>query len=105
MTQLDCNVTNCAHNKDNCCCKQEIQVDGASATEARCTCCKSFDTKRDSSYSNAMERSATKATDVACQAKNCMYNEDGYCEAGHIGIVGSSASSSDQTECGSFRKR
>ena len=28
MTKLDCNVTSCVHNADNCCCKQEIYVEG-----------------------------------------------------------------------------
>lgn len=105
MTQLDCNVTGCMHNKDNCCCKNDIEVDGSSATSSCNTCCGSFDPKREDSYSNSMDRMAKKATDVSCQAKNCMYNEQGYCEADHIGIVGASASQSEQTECGSFKRR
>ena len=105
MTQLDCNVTGCMHNKENCCCKNEIEVQGNSATIACNTRCGSFDKKREDSYSNVTGETAKKATDVACQAKNCVYNEEGYCEAGHIGIVGSSACSSDQTECGSFKRR
>ena len=27
MTKLDCYVTSCVHNADNCCCKQEIYVE------------------------------------------------------------------------------
>ena len=34
MTKLECNVTNCLHNADNCCCKQAIMVDGQSRPAA-----------------------------------------------------------------------
>ena len=39
MTKLDCSVTNCLHNADNCCCKQAIIVDGHGAKERCETCC------------------------------------------------------------------
>lgn len=105
MTNLDCNVTNCMHNADNCCCKQKIEVDGSSATERCDTCCGSYDKKGEGSYSNSMDRNPSKSTEVDCRATNCMFNVGGYCDAGHIGIVGSKATSSEQTECGSFRSR
>ena len=50
-------------------------------------------------------REASKATEVECMAKNCIYNSEGCCDAGHIGITGAMASSSEQTECGSFKSR
>ncbi|MCQ4727858.1 DUF1540 domain-containing protein, partial [Anaerotignum faecicola] len=31
MTRLDCNVTNCLHNAENCCCKAAIIVEGEQA--------------------------------------------------------------------------
>ena len=103
MTQLDCNVTSCMHNAENCCCKEKIEVEGTSATKPANTCCGSFDARKGDSYSNAAASDAKKSTDVACEAKNCIYNEDGYCDADHIGIVGAAASTSAQTECKSFR--
>ena len=42
MTKLECSVTNCLHNTDNCCCKHAIVVDGCDAKEAYETCCGSF---------------------------------------------------------------
>ena len=105
MTQLDCNVTTCMHNSDNCCCKNKIEVEGTSAKKPCDTCCGSYDAKGDGSYSNAIGKEAEKATQVDCKAINCMYNENGYCDAGHIGIMGVNAMSSDQTECASFKSR
>ena len=34
MTKLECNVKNCLHNADNCCCKAAIAVDGNKAKTA-----------------------------------------------------------------------
>ena len=45
MTKLECNVTNCLHNSDHCCCKQSIMVDGHDAKEKEQTCCGSFDNR------------------------------------------------------------
>lgn len=105
MAKLDCNVTSCMHNADDCCCKAEIQVDGSCAKECCETCCGSYDKKGEHSYSNNASKTPDKVTEVNCKATNCVYNADGYCDADHIGIVGSSAVSSEQTECGSFRSR
>ena len=33
MTRLDCNVTNCLHNAENCCCKAAIIVEGEQAKD------------------------------------------------------------------------
>ena len=104
MTQLDFNVTSCMHNSDDCCCKSKIEVEGSSAKECCETCCGSYDKRGSSAMSNSA-REASKATEVECMAKNCIYNSEGCCDAGHIGITGAMASSSEQTECGSFKSR
>ena len=58
----------------------------------------SYDKRGSSAMSNSA-REASKATEVECMAKNCIYNSEGCCDAGHIGITGAMASSSEQTEC------
>lgn len=105
MTQLDCNVKSCCHNADNCCCKSKIEVDGSAATNCGDTCCGSYDKRSGDSYSNRAEGRAVKATEVDCKATNCLYNVGGYCDAGHIGIIGETAQEGTQTECGSFQRR
>ena len=37
MTKLECSVTNCVHNSDQCCCKSSILVDGHKAASAEDT--------------------------------------------------------------------
>lgn len=104
MTKLDCNVKNCLHNADNCCCKQAIVVDGSGAKESHETCCGSFDENRDGAFQNLFKTPESKL-EVDCEAVKCVYNEDRHCIADHIGIAGDGASESSQTECASFKSR
>ena len=46
MTKLDCSVTGCMHNAENCCCKNTILVEGKTAQDKCDTCCGSFDEKK-----------------------------------------------------------
>ena len=80
MTKLDCNVTSCMHNADNCCCKSEIIVTN-------------------------LFKTPEKNLEVGCEAVNCVYNEQRHCQAEHIGIAGDGAVEASQTECSSFRAR
>ena len=55
MTKLECNVTNCLHNADNCCCKQSIMVDGHDAKKKEQTCCGSFDENKGGLFKNVFK--------------------------------------------------
>ena len=39
MTQLNCSVRNCNYNEDALCCRDQIKVEGSSATASNETCC------------------------------------------------------------------
>ena len=47
MTRLDCSVVNCAYNKEDSCCKDNIHVGGKNAKVTDETCCESFREKKD----------------------------------------------------------
>lgn len=104
MTNLDCSVVNCLHNRDNTCCLDSIHVDGSGAKVTEETCCKSF-TKKGANASMNCASEPKKPTDVACDAVDCIYNEECRCDAEHIGIAGRDACSCTQTECASFRSK
>ena len=87
MTKLDCNVTSCLHNSDNCCCKSEIIVDGSQAKEACETCCGSYDENKGGAFTNLF-KTPEKKREVGCE-----------------GIAGDGAVEASQTECSSFRAR
>ncbi|OUQ17862.1 DUF1540 domain-containing protein [Lachnoclostridium sp. An14] len=104
MTKLDCNVTSCVHNADNCCCKQEIIVEGSSANKRCDTCCGSFDESRDGSFKN-MFKSPESRLEIECEAVNCVYNASRRCTADRVGITGLGASKAGDTECSTFKAR
>lgn len=104
MTKLDCNVTSCVHNAENCCCKQGIVVEGQTAKDKCDTCCGSFDENTGDSFKNLFKTPETRL-EVNCEAVNCIYNEERRCAAEHIGIGGGKANSASQTECTSFKAR
>lgn len=104
MTKLDCNVTGCVHNSENCCCKSTIVVEGQSAQEKHQTCCGSYDENKGGMFKNVFKTPESKL-EVDCEALNCMYNEDRRCVAEHIGISGGEAEEAAQTECSSFRAK
>ena len=101
MTKLDCTVTGCLYNKEKCCCKDNIQVEGDHAKHSRDTCCSSFRECRDGMKSSVDY--PTKETRVSCMARECTFNEDCSCQAKHIGISGGAACDCRETECTAFR--
>lgn len=104
MTKLDCSVTGCMHNAENCCCKNTILVEGKTAQDKCDTCCGSFDEKKGGTFRNLFKTPESRL-EVECEATNCVYNTDRRCSAEHIGIAGGNATVSMQTECSSFQKR
>ena len=104
MTRLDCNVTNCLHNAENCCCKAAIIVEGEQAKDTCDTCCGSFDENKDGAYHNLFKTPENRL-EVDCEAVKCVYNEGRHGSADHIGIAGDGASEASHTECASFRER
>lgn len=102
MTKLDCNVSGCVHNAENCCCKSSIVVEGQTAAEKCDTCCGSFDENKGGMFRNMFKTPENKL-EVECEAVNCIYNADRYCKAEHIGIAGGNAVERAQTECASFK--
>lgn len=106
MTNCTCTVTECSHNSDRCCCKSEILVDAnpKDACSCGCTYCASFDHASYDSFKNSME-TPDPALKIGCNAIQCIYNEDNYCQAKSVAINGMNAESGNHTECATFRAR
>ena len=83
MTKLDCSVTGCMHNAENCCCKNTILVEGKTAQDKCDTCCGSFDEKKGGTFRNLFKTPENRL-EVECEATNCVYNTDRRCSAEHI---------------------
>lgn len=69
MTKLDCSVTGCMHNAENCCCKNTILVEGKTAQDKCDTCCGSFDEKKGGTFRNLFKTPESRL-EVECEATN-----------------------------------
>ena len=95
MAQLDCNVKSCCHNEDNCCCLSSIEVNGSNACNCEDTCCGSY--FEDKSGEKNSAQTPHVSLSIACQATNCMYNDDKVCHADHVDISGIRATAAHET--------
>lgn len=103
MTELKCHVIHCSSNKDQCCCRPEIKVDGEKACTCDETCCASF-TKIPEGVTNDVGYKAPNChMPIECDAKKCVYNESGKCAADCICVDGSNAKDMNQTVCSTFK--
>ena len=102
MTKLECMVVNCAYNNNKMCKRENITVGGHEAHKASETACKSFSPKGTNTLNSVSNSTAEKATNVACDAVTCKYNQGKKCTADQIAIAGVHAVTNGETECGTF---
>ena len=102
MAYLVCEVKACAHNGDGLCSLSDIQVDGDSAWVCDQTCCLSFSPK--SAGQNARCSGCRPQTAIDCEARRCVYNETGVCQAERVRVSGCKdhVCSRQETECSTF---
>lgn len=107
MTNLQCNAENCANNKNNFCCRPDIQVGGPQACTNRQTYCANFIDAAENAPQNAIDHATPNTSlDIHCDAVNCTYNQDRACVAEHIDIMTAGTSSGQiKTECASFESK
>ena len=105
MNQLRCGVESCATNRDGCCCRSEIRVDGESARASRDTCCSSFQLEVPGMTNNAVSQTPTPRSEVLCDAQRCVHNCNGCCCASTVDISGEDAVAAGETRCRTFRER
>lgn len=101
MPILDCTVTTCHYNVDERCSLDKIKVEGSNADKTEETSCGSFKARKESGCMNVTGMPDAECK-VDCAAEHCRYNKECVCHAGNIGIKGSNACESRETECGTF---
>ena len=102
MTKLECNVTNCLHNADNCCCKQSIMVDGHDAKKKEQTCCGSL-TRTRAACSKMCLRHGGGARPQTVRGASAFIKATPAPAPPKIGIAGDGASRAEQTLCTTFQ--
>lgn len=101
VTELKCSVRSCSFQKDDCCCRGNITVEGAHANRNSETSCGSFEEKKNCGCANSTGK-PPKMSDVTCEAVNCKFNEERKCHAKDIQVAGTNACTCMETECASF---
>ena len=102
MTKLTCNAVHCASNKNNLCCRPAIKVQGQQAQMPCDTRCQSFVDKGHEMSNNTHQDDPNTSLEVKCTAMNCIFNQNGDCQAKDIHINGAGARTYSETECSSF---
>ena len=100
MTDIYCSVTKCAHNKEHCCCLENVKVGGENANSTEGTRCDSF-IKEHATMS--LGESICHCTLIDCEAENCRYNCEGECCAESIDICGEKSCNCGETCCTTFK--
>ncbi|OON96039.1 MAG: hypothetical protein ATN36_06755 [Epulopiscium sp. Nele67-Bin005] len=99
MPNLNCSVSNCAHNCSSLCGLNSIDVAGNNAHSTDATCCTNF---LEGHGATNHSENAVPETEISCQATNCSHNEGCKCHAQSVDVAGFEATNEFDTACSSF---
>lgn len=105
MNQLNCNVTNCAANRNHLCCRDGITVGGVDAVRPDGTCCNAFQQEVVGMTNQTMGADACPETRIKCEAAHCVYNQNYACTADSVAIRGDHAAEKYGTRCETFKAK
>ena len=107
MTELQCDVRNCANNQNNWCCRPDIMVGGPRASAGSQTYCANFIDQKSGSATNAVDsKSPNPNMDIHCEVAQCSYNDSRACIAEHIDIRTTRVNAGQvKTECATFENK
>lgn len=104
MAKINCDVTNCSHNKEHVCYANIINVVGQSAEKDDDTCCASFlDSAHYSDLTNNINQEGSECTAITCTVHTCNYNSNNLCHADSIHVNGNNANLYSETNCLTFK--
>lgn len=105
MNKLNCNVTNCASNRNHLCTRDGITVSGIDAVNAQGTCCDAFQQEVVGMTNQSMSCNPCPDTRIKCEARECVYNANKVCTAEAVAIRGDHAAEKYETRCETFKVR
>lgn len=102
MEKINCEVTNCSHNRTGICYSNRVDIGGMSASSEKGTCCGSF--LHESLYSDLTDNtnSKGKCDALTCNVESCTHNSNRLCSLDSIQVSGSGAQIYSETRCSSF---
>lgn len=102
MEKINCDVTNCSHNKSGACYSNRVDIGGGSAKSEHGTCCGSF--LNEYLYSDLTNNTNSKGQcdALTCNAESCAHNYNKLCELDSVNISGYGSQIYSETRCSSF---
>ena len=106
MQSINCNVTNCSHNKDMICYSNRINIVGINSSNDDDTCCGSFlDKDHYGNLTNNIYNEGNACDCLVCNVNSCKYNENSLCSLDSISVSGLGAKLYNETSCESFCRK
>ncbi|WP_425059929.1 hypothetical protein SCACP_05570 [Sporomusa carbonis] len=105
MAKIDCQVTNCSHNKSGVCYANCVDIVGSSAKKDYDTACGSYLNRLHYSELTNNVLSSGSCDCLKCTVETCTFNSNNLCTLDNIQVSGKNAEYHTQTECSSFRLR
>lgn len=104
MAKINCEVTNCSHNKERVCYANCVDIVGISARKEGETACGSFLNKLHYSELTNNTLSSGSCDCLKCTVETCTYNSNRLCTLDDIQVAGQgNVEYHTQTECDSFK--
>ena len=102
MNRINCDVTNCSHNKIGICYSNRVDIGGVSASSEKGTCCGSF--LNESLYSDLTNNTHSKGQcdALTCNVDSCTHNYNKLCDLNSVNVSGNGVQVYSETKCSSF---
>ena len=103
MAKINCNVTNCSHNKSRVCYSNIVNIKGGQAKEFSNTSCGNFLDMKDYSTLTNNTNSSGPCDALVCTVQTCIYNENQACTAESIKVSGDNVVVYTEANCSTFK--
>ena len=102
MQQINCDASNCAHNKSGVCYSSRVGIGVLNVSSESETCCESFSNR--ALYRGLINNanSDSQCYGLTCEVEKCIHNANALCTLQSINVSGCRAQTYSQTICSSF---
>ena len=105
MQKINCDVSNCSHNKSGVCYSNTVDIGGMNACSDSGTCCGSFLNQSLYSDLTSNTNSSGPCDSLVCGVESCTHNCNKLCDLQSINVCGNNSQIYSETKCKSFEKQ
>ena len=105
MEKINCDVSNCSHNKSGVCYSNRVDIAGMTSSTSNDTCCGSFLDRQLYSDLTNNTNTAGRCDALVCKVETCTYNCNNLCELPSINVGGHNVKIYSEAHCESFKEK